>query len=109
MLECCFRSSVFSCGSRLQPTETMTNEETKLVGIVLNIRGQRFELSIEEATTLRAELNRVLPSVTPLPSLPWQPFWTNPPYTKPVVTWSDRTSGSEPAKPFAEITCERLD
>lgn len=75
----------------------------KIEAIVLTIKGQRVELTIDEAQELRAELNRALPPI-PVPHPVFPPAWTLPRNDSPYPTIGTNDSTAfQPPRPFAEI------
>lgn len=79
--------------------------ESKIVGIVLTIGGDRKELTLDDARQLRDELNAALkPNATYPPYKPfdWGPYIA-PPQEPWRVTWSSDRTDSTPPQRFAEI------
>ena len=80
--------------------------ETKVEGIVVLIRGERHELTLDEARKLLDALNAALakpPAYEPYPVGPWFPIgptWNPKPY---VIDTTDSTV-TPPSVPFATIT-----
>jgi hypothetical protein len=96
----------------------MENNEIKLTGCILKIKGKEIILTIEEAHQLKMELEKAFPTppmivkepviipnwepVQPWPGGPWpvQP-WNVPctPYPSPYITWCTMTYDStDPGK-----------
>lgn len=83
-------------------------------GIVLNIKGQRIELTLEEARALAASLNGALKSNEPPKAEPF-PWGKLVPFNGPVHITSVATApllepirtNESPARPFADIWCEK--